>query len=78
MVAEMDRPQLLGRTFDRVYIVKYLGLDAFTGYDLVKSEHVSQMRKSATKSQLKTVEKFTKEHYAAPNKSCLGLPRAAT
>ncbi|MBU8990887.1 hypothetical protein KTF61_15265, partial [Faecalibacterium prausnitzii] len=61
MVAEMDRPQLLGRTFDRVYIVKYLGLDAFTGYDLVKSEHVSQMRKSATKSQLKTVEKFTKE-----------------
>lgn len=73
MVAEMDRPQLLGRTFDRVYIVKYLGLDAFTGYDLIKSEHVSQMRKSATKSQLKTVEKFTKEHYAAPNKKLFGI-----
>ena len=72
MVAEMDRPQLLGRTFDRVYIVKYLGLDAFTGYDLIKSEHVSQMRKSATKSQLKTVEKFTQEHYAAPNKKLCG------
>lgn len=75
MVAEMDRPQLLGRTFDRVYIVKYLGLDAFTGYDLVKSEHVSQMRKSATKSQLKTVEKFTKEHYAAPNKKLFGISK---
>ncbi len=75
MVAEMDRPQLLGRTFDRVYIVKYLGLDAFTGYDLVKSEHVSQMRKSATKSQLKTVEKFTKEHYAAPNKELFGIAK---
>lgn len=75
MVAEMDRPQLLGRTFDRVYIVKYLGLDAFTGYDLVKSEHVSQMRKSATKSQLKTVEKFTKEHYAAPNKKLFGIAK---
>ena len=71
----MDRPQLLGRTFDRVYIVKYLGLDAFTGYDLVKSEHVSQMRKSATKSQLKTVEKFTKEHYAAPNKKLFGIAK---
>lgn len=75
MVAEMDRPQLLGRTFDRVYIAKYLGLDAFTGYDLVKSEHVSQMRKSATKSQLKTVEKFTKEHYAAPNKKLFGIAK---
>lgn len=75
MVAEMDRPQLLGRTFDRVYIVKYLGLDVFTGYDLVKSEHVSQMRKSATKSQLKTVEKFTKEHYAAPNKKLFGIAK---
>lgn len=75
MMAEMDRPQLLGRTFDRVYIVKYLGLDAFTGYDLVKSEHVSQMRKSATKSQLKTVEKFTKEHYAAPNKKLFGIAK---
>lgn len=75
MVAEMDRPQLLGWTFDRVYIVKYLGLDAFTGYDLVKSEHVSQMRKSATKSQLKTVEKFTKEHYAAPNKKLFGIAK---
>ena len=75
MVAEMDRPQLLGRTFDRVYIVKYLGLDAFTGYDLVKSEYVSQMRKSATKSQLKTVEKFTKEHYAAPNKKLFGIAK---
>lgn len=75
MVAEMDRPQLLGRTFDRVYIVKYLGLNAFTGYDLVKSEHVSQMRKSATKSQLKTVEKFTKEHYAAPNKKLFGIAK---
>ena len=75
MVAEMDRPQLLGRTFDRVYIVKYLGLDAFTGYDLVKSEHVSQMRKSATKSQLKTVEKFTKKHYAAPNKKLFGIAK---
>ncbi|MFR5661569.1 MAG: LTA synthase family protein [Limosilactobacillus mucosae] len=75
MIAEMDRPQLLGRTFDRVYIVKYLGLDAFTGYDLVKSEHVSQMRKSATKSQLKTVEKFTKEHYAAPNKKLFGIAK---
>lgn len=75
MVAEMDRPQLLGRTFDRVYIVKYLGLDAFTGYDLVKSEHVSQMRKSATKSQLKTVEKFTKEHYTAPNKKLFGIAK---
>ncbi|MCG4841069.1 glycerol phosphate lipoteichoic acid synthase, partial [[Ruminococcus] torques] len=34
-----------------------------------------QMRKSATKSQLKTVEKFTKEHYAAPNKKLFGIAK---
>ena len=33
------------------------------------------MRKSATKSQLKTVEKFTKEHYAAPNKKLFGIAK---
>ncbi len=32
-LGEMNRPQLLTRTFDRTYIVKYLGLDAFTAYD---------------------------------------------
>src|SRR5699024_1708691 len=32
ILAEIDRPELLTRTFDRNYIVKYLGLNFFSGY----------------------------------------------
>lgn len=32
-MAESDRSQLLTRTFDSNYIVKYLGLEAYTIYD---------------------------------------------
>lgn len=75
MFAEFDRPQLLGRTFDRSYVVKYLGVDAFTGYDLVKSQHIDSMRKSAKKSELVTVKKFTDKHYAAPNAKMFGIAK---
>lgn len=75
MFAEFSRPQLLGRTFDRSYIVKYLGIDAFTGYDLVKSQHTESMRKSATRSELDTVKKFTDKHYAKPNPKMYGIAK---
>lgn len=73
--AEMSRPQLLGRTFDRTYIVKYLGIDAFTGYDLAKSQHINNMRQSATKSELLKVKKFTDKHYASPNPQMYGIAK---
>lgn len=74
-LGEMSRPQLLTRTFDRTYIVKYLGVDAFTIYDGIKSQHTSNMRKSATKSELEAVKKFTDAHYASPNKSMYGIAK---
>lgn len=73
--AEMSRPQLLTRTFDRTYIVKYLGIDAFTGYDVVKSQHINKMRQSATKSELLKVKKFTDKHYASPNPKLYGIAK---
>ncbi|WP_367341350.1 LTA synthase family protein [Limosilactobacillus sp.] len=75
MVAEMNRPQLLARTFDRTYIVKYMGVDFFTAYDLVKSQHINDMRKTATPSELSQVRKYTKSHYAAPNKKMYGIAK---
>ena len=74
-LAEMSRPQLLTRTFDRTYIVKYLGIDAFTGYDVVKSQHINKMRQSATKSELLKVKKFTDKHYASPNPKLYGIAK---
>ena len=75
MVAEFSRPQLLGRTFDRSYIVKYLGIDAFTGYDLVKSEHTNSMRKSAKRSEMLTVKKFTDHHFASADPKMFGIAK---
>lgn len=74
-LAEMSRPQILTRTFDRTYIVKYLGIDAFTVYDAIQSQHTSNVRKSATKSELSAVKKFTDSHYASPNKSMYGIAK---
>ncbi len=74
-LAEMDSPQLLTRTFDRTYIVKYLGLDAFTVYDGLKSQHNNDLRATATKSELSDVLKFTRSHYAKPNKKYYGIAK---
>lgn len=75
MVAEMDRPQLLGRTFDRTYIVKYLGIDSFTAYNVIQNQQVNHMRSSATKSQLNQVKKFTESIYAKPNDKMYGIAK---
>ncbi|WP_056998406.1 LTA synthase family protein [Fructilactobacillus fructivorans] len=74
-LADMDRPQLLTRTFDRTYIVKYLGLDSFTVYDGIKSQRTNNMRANANKSDLTGILKFNKEHYAAPNKKMYGMAK---
>lgn len=74
-LSEMDRPQLLTRTFDRTYIVKYLGIDAFTVYDGLKSQHNNDLRATATKSELAKVKQFTDNHYAKPNSKYYGIAK---
>lgn len=74
-LAEMSRPQLLTRTFDRTYLVKYLGLDSFTVYDALKTTQTDHLRKTATKSELEKVKAFTDSHYASPNKSMFGVAK---
>lgn len=71
-LGEMDRPQLLTRTFDRTYLVKYLGIDAFTVYDGVNTQHTDAIRATAKKSELTSIKKYTREHFAAPNQVTFG------
>ncbi|WP_034528267.1 LTA synthase family protein [Secundilactobacillus oryzae] len=71
-LGEMDRPQLLTRTFDRTYLVKYLGIDAFTVYDGVNTQHTDSIRATAKKSELTSIKKYTREHFAAPNQVTFG------
>ena len=66
-MAEKDRPQLLTRTFDNNYIVKYLGLQAYTIYDGIKTTHNSAVKAKANSNDIKPVLKFLKKNYASPN-----------
>ncbi|WP_281164302.1 LTA synthase family protein [Liquorilactobacillus sicerae] len=74
-IAEAQRPQLLTRTFDRSYLVKYLGLDAFTFYDGVKTAKNSQVRSEASSTDLNQVLAFTRKHYAKPDSSLFGIAK---
>lgn len=72
-LAEIDRPQLLTRTFDRNYIVKYLGLNFFAGYDVFQTAQNNQIRASADETHLNDVIDFTRENYRAPNEEYFGV-----
>lgn len=66
-MAESNRSQLLTRTFDNNYIVKYLGLQAYTIYDGIKTGQNNAIKSKASANQLKPVRKFLKSNYASPN-----------
>ncbi|MDR3240692.1 MAG: LTA synthase family protein [Lactobacillaceae bacterium] len=61
-LGEIDRPQLITRQFDSTYMVKYLGLDAFTGYDGLRLHGVREERKSAKKSDIDKALAYVKKH----------------
>lgn len=71
-LAELDRPQLLTRTFDRNYIVKYLGMYNYTIYDAILSSKSSTQRALADTSDLTEVENYAKATYASPNPEYFG------
>ncbi|WP_205317631.1 LTA synthase family protein [Oceanobacillus zhaokaii] len=71
-LAEIDRPQLLERTFDRNYLVKYLGIYNFTIYDTIQSTKSSTQRVFADSSDITEVENYTKSKYAKPNAEFFG------
>lgn len=62
--AETDRPELLTRTFDHKYLVKYLGPYNFTVYDGVKSIQNHQEKAMASEDDLTKVLNYTKQRQA--------------
>ncbi|WP_028403424.1 LTA synthase family protein [Ectobacillus panaciterrae] len=71
-MAETDRPQLLSRTFDRNYLVKYLGAYNYTIYDAIQSTKSSAQRVFADSNDVTTVLNNTKAMYAQPNPAYFG------
>ncbi|WP_239256962.1 LTA synthase family protein [Listeria ilorinensis] len=74
-LAEIDRPQLLTRTFDRNYIVKYLGMTNYQIYDAVKSTEAETQRALADSSDVDEVLNYTKSKYATPNPEYYGVAK---
>lgn len=74
-LAEADRPELLTRTFSRDYLVKYLGINAFTVYDGVQTYQASQVRAEASPNDMNEVESYVKQHYAEPNDDMFGIAK---
>lgn len=71
-LAEIDRPQLLTRTFDRNYIVKYLGLYNYTVYDGIQTAQMESQRAYASSDDLTNAKHYTTSHYAEPNEELYG------
>jgi len=74
-IAEIDRPQLLTRGFDRNYIVKYLGMYNYTIYDAVTSTKASAQRVVASSDDITEVKNYTNSNYAAPNPVYFGAAK---
>src|SRR5690625_431970 len=72
-LAEMDRPQLLKRTFDRNYIVKYLGAYNFTIYDAIQNLKTSTERVLADSDDVTEVRNYSMLKYAEPNEELFGI-----
>ncbi|WP_018662237.1 LTA synthase family protein [Heyndrickxia acidiproducens] len=71
-LAEADRPQLLTRTFDRNYIVKYLGMYNYTIYDAIQTTKSTAQRAMADSSDVSDVENYVKANYTEPNPAYFG------
>ncbi|TXL63724.1 LTA synthase family protein [Cerasibacillus terrae] len=74
-MAEADRPQLLKRTFDRNYIVKYLGAYNFAIYDTIQNIKSSSQRVFADSNDIVDIKEYTKEKYAKPNPALFGAAK---
>lgn len=74
-LAESSRPRLLGTTFDRSYIVKYLGIDTFTVYDAIKNEQTEQVNRNANTADLNQILTYTRKNKLPVNPEYYGTAK---
>lgn len=74
-LAEADRPQLLTRSFDRNYLVKYLGAYNFAIYDIIQNTKSSAQRVMADSNDIAIVENYTSSKYTKPNPDYFGAAK---
>lgn len=75
VLGEADRPQLITRQFDSNLLVKYLGMDAYIVFDGLKQHGVSEMRKSAKKTDIQKVLSYVDKHYTDADAKYAGIAK---
>ncbi|MGP4107276.1 LTA synthase family protein [Virgibacillus sp. L01] len=70
-LAEMERPQLFTRAFDREYLVKNIGLFNYHVYDLAVHSKVKTQRVFADGNQLPDIKEYVNENVQSDSKSPL-------
>ncbi|MEH6944998.1 LTA synthase family protein, partial [Bacillus sp. JJ722] len=74
-LAEMERPQLLTRTFDREMLVKNIGLYNYHIYDIYLQSKSSAQKAFADGSELAEVENYVNANYIPPNSEMFGAAK---
>lgn len=74
-MAYHDRSGLLTRTFDNNYIVKYLGLNAYTVVDGVKTAKTSATKANAKASDINSVLSYLKKNKVTANAKYTGVAK---
>lgn len=74
-LAEIDRPQLLTRTFDRNYIVKYLGLNFYQGYDAFQTIRNNRIRANADEGDTLEAVEYADQVRAVANDEYFGIAK---
>lgn len=72
-LAEIERPQLLNRTFDREILVKNIGTYNYHVYDLFLQSKSSAQRALADGSKLVEIENYLRANYNPPNQELFGV-----
>lgn len=74
-LAEIQRPQLLTRTFDREMLVKNIGTYNYHIYDIVLQSKSSAQRALADSSSFVEIENYIKANQKKPNDDLFGVAR---
>ncbi|MDQ0213865.1 phosphoglycerol transferase MdoB-like AlkP superfamily enzyme [Oikeobacillus pervagus] len=74
-LSEVERPQLLTRTFDREMLVKNIGTYNYHLYDVLLQSKSSAQRALADGSELVDIENYVDASYAKPNDELFGIAK---
>lgn len=74
-LAEIDRPELLSRGFSNFYLVRALGLPAFSVYSGNQAYQAEKERSGATAEELTAVKEYVKEQHVPANPDYYGIAK---